>query len=712
MLSEFFLEPERWWHLVWVLPLIWGLQYYAFFRRKRALRAILGHHHNVQFREHMSINVSPFRRALRCFILVLIAILCVGAYARPAWGNNLISVTGAGRDIMILLDVSKSMLASDLPPSRLAHAKLLVEEVCKRLSGDRFGLISFAGNAFMECPLTSDRVSFMQILEHVDEKSIPVGGTNLQRALEVALKRFDSSETDNRAIWMITDGEELTGEMKQVLSSLRAKKIPVVIAGLGDPAIGSAIQITNERGEKRFHTDAQGNMVKTKLNETGLMALAAETKGVYVRSTLQDMGEKTIVNRLKDLTPNAHDTVNRKLPVERWIWFVAPALALLLLLLALHERKEKDDYKKIYSQTLGSLGMWGWVGGALVLMYATSASAQDSDSSFQEFNPIRLYNIGVDSQLNHFADSALDRYMEALSKPNLTSQLRARANNNIGVIQHARALEHMAEGVAFSRDAMNMESLDSSITLLDQSADKLKESADYYRESLKMDPAMDIQNQLLNLNDRKKARELKRNVEQLKKELEKLQQEAQKAQSSQSQQKQNPNTQNQKSAESQSQSAQQQAQKAAQQSGQMQNQQMKNALEKIQQEFQKMNDAQKQNNSSKADQHMQNAMQMLNQINPPKQDGDGKKQDSKSKNDKSKQSQDAKDSKEKGSKPDDKKSKPQELPVAETKNKDENMNEKAGNILLREMQAEEEEHAREILKKRFENQNDKVEKDW
>ena len=191
-------------------------------RKRRYLKQLLGKRAD----DPEAIHISFARRRWKlCFLLLgMICIVC-GA-ARPWWKQLPVTIRNSGRDIMVIFDVSKSMRATDLPPSRLEHAKFLLREIVKASPGDRFGLIAFAGNAFLSCPLTADPGAFNEYINELDTSSVPLGGTNIERALRSADRAFSGAESDNRAILMITDGDALSGNAERLLESLKKKKIP------------------------------------------------------------------------------------------------------------------------------------------------------------------------------------------------------------------------------------------------------------------------------------------------------------------------------------------------------------------------------------------------------------------------------------------------------------------------------------------------------
>ena len=153
------------------------------------------------------------------------------ATARPYWGFKLLPFSGSGRDILAVIDTSKSMLSKDIRPSRLAHAKLLLKNLIKGTQGDRYGIIAFAGSAFLECPLTMDRTSLYTVLDDINVDSIPVGGTNIEKALDVAIKAFKAAAGGYKAIILITDGDELQGNSPNAINALKKHKDTSVCCG-------------------------------------------------------------------------------------------------------------------------------------------------------------------------------------------------------------------------------------------------------------------------------------------------------------------------------------------------------------------------------------------------------------------------------------------------------------------------------------------------
>ena len=259
-------------------------------------------------------NVSFIKRRLRDALFIIGFLFLISSVAGPYWGSSLVKRPGQSRDIMVVLDTSRSMLATDISPSRLKHAKWFIQSLLEQTPGDRFGLIAFAGHAFLECPLTQDRNGILLFLNDINTDTISVGGTNIEEALRTALDAFKAAEGQHRAIVLITDGDELQGDSSNVLQDLSKRKIPIYVVGIGDPTLGSVIQIEGNK----FIADKNGNRVKSKLNEASLQRIAQSVDGTYVHSTVVHDGLQHIVDKVQKLVPEQQENNTISRPVERY----------------------------------------------------------------------------------------------------------------------------------------------------------------------------------------------------------------------------------------------------------------------------------------------------------------------------------------------------------------------------------------------------------
>lgn len=311
---------------------------YGHHRRRRRLAQVAG----ASLLPGLTASLDPGKRRLRLCLWVAGLLLLLGAMARPWWGSQLVPSPKHSRDLLFVLDCSRSMLAKDIPPSRLEHAKWWVRELVAKCPGDRFGIIAFAGDAYLECPLTQDSNTIHQFLEAMDTRTVAAGGTNIALALETAQKAFKAAEGSHQAMVLISDGDELEGDSRQAVEYFAKNQVPLFVVGIGDPERGAPIQVAAEnpreaanghagKPQLEFLRDNEGKMVVSKLNEAGLRFLSDKTGGIYVRSTAIAPNLLPVAERVRQLVPAEHTGGTEQRPIER---FHVPLLLAVLLLLA------------------------------------------------------------------------------------------------------------------------------------------------------------------------------------------------------------------------------------------------------------------------------------------------------------------------------------------------------------------------------------------
>jgi Ca-activated chloride channel family protein len=277
-------------HLLWVLPLIIWVYLYAAAKRKQALQTLL---QGELFSKRKPL-VDYAKRFWKVVLLVLAVLCIIISLTRPAWNKKETTVKRAGRDVVFVLDVSKSMLAEDLAPNRLERAKLAVLDSVEQLQGDRVALVVFAGTAVVKCPLTLDYGFFRMILETVSPESISRGGTMIGDAVRTVLDQvFDKRETKYKDIVLITDGEDHESFPVEAAKAAGAQGVRLIIVGLGDEHEGKRIPITDISGRKTF-LKYQGQEVWTKLDADTLRKMASATPGgryLPVATGTIDLGE-------------------------------------------------------------------------------------------------------------------------------------------------------------------------------------------------------------------------------------------------------------------------------------------------------------------------------------------------------------------------------------------------------------------------------------
>lgn len=318
-----FAEPEWLWLALLTPALLVGLHRYAAWARRRQLARVVA----PELREDLLRSHSPARRALKHGLLVATVALLGLAMARPQWGEQPEMMQALGEDILFVLDCSRSMLATDVRPNRLTRAKYGIFDFVQRHGRGRVGLVAFAGQAFLQCPLTFDYDAFGEALTAVDEKTIPVPGTDIGRALDEAFRAMEKNDR-RKILVLLTDGEDLEQGGVRTAQELAARRVVVFTLGVGTPA-GSSIQFVNEQGATEMVRDSKGSPVQSRLDETALRAIAEATRGSY--QPLGYLGEG--MNRVRHAVQASTDWPDasrmRKLGVDR---FHVPVAAVLVLL--------------------------------------------------------------------------------------------------------------------------------------------------------------------------------------------------------------------------------------------------------------------------------------------------------------------------------------------------------------------------------------------
>ena len=262
--------------------------------------------------------------------LVIVGLaLSLFAAARPQWGKTTEKMVERSRNVVIAIDVSRSMLAEDVRPNRLERAKADVADLIDSLEGDRCALVAFRRTGVVICPLTTDHGYLRSALEQLTPESAARGETDLGSAIRAALDALDPAADDHNAIIMISDGGDLRGEALQNAELAKKRGIPIFTVGIGDPKRGAAIPSEDGRGEQKF----QGQSVKVKLEEAALKAIAESSKGRYVPLATAGTAETTlgaIYRRFLRQVAAKEQNEEAERAAERYQIFLVPGLILLI----------------------------------------------------------------------------------------------------------------------------------------------------------------------------------------------------------------------------------------------------------------------------------------------------------------------------------------------------------------------------------------------
>ena len=336
-----FEHPNLLWLLL-ILPLALGTLFWFATQQKQKL---LAQFVSARLLPALTTGISPARRKMRFAFLILAVAFLIGALARPQRGYDLEEVEQRGLDIVVAVDTSKSMLTADIAPNRLARAKLAALELLRDAKTDRLGLVAFAGEAFLECPLTIDDTAFQQNVQAIDVNSIPEGGTAITSAIDTALDTF--KEKDHyKALVLMTDGEDNVDEAAVIASAKNAAKAGLKIFTIGiGTAEGDLIRVTDANGNSDYVRDPDGNVVKSHLNEPLLQQIAAITGGFYLplrgANTMDTLYERGLAPMPKS---ESKEKLIRRFH-EQYQWPLTIAMLLLLAEMFLPERSMQTATK-------------------------------------------------------------------------------------------------------------------------------------------------------------------------------------------------------------------------------------------------------------------------------------------------------------------------------------------------------------------------------
>ena len=255
--------------------------------------------------------------------------------SRPQIGAKLKEHETKGAEIMIALDVSNSMLAEDYSPNRLERAKLAISRLVDKLRDDRIGLIVFAGNSFVQLPITTDYVSAKMFMNSISTESVPVQGTAIGEAINTAMRSFSSQSEKSRAIIVITDGENHEDDPVAAAKQAAEMGVRVFTIGVGSPE-GKPIPMDGE-----LLKDKDGNIVVTRLDESVLQEVAQAGNGVYVRAGNSEFGLNPIIDDIRRMEDEKYSSIVFEEYDEQFMYFLAIALFFFVIEMLVGDRRSK-----------------------------------------------------------------------------------------------------------------------------------------------------------------------------------------------------------------------------------------------------------------------------------------------------------------------------------------------------------------------------------
>jgi Ca-activated chloride channel homolog len=431
-----FANPHMLWLLLAIPPALLAFFWWAGRARQRLLTQFI----QARLLPTLTIGISATRQKISIGCLVLAVVCLILALARPQWGFDWQETKQRGLDIVVAIDTSKSMLAEDIAPNRLARAKLAALELMQRARSDRLGVVAFAGSAFLQCPLTIDDAAFRQSVEALNVNIIPQGGTAIAEAIETALTAF--KEEDNyKVLVLFTDGEDHDSGALEAAEKAAKAGMRIFTIGIGT-AEGELLRIKDAQGGSDYIRDEQGNVVKSHLDERLLQKIAGATEGGFYLplrgaksiDTLYDQG-------LAKLPKSQHQEKFVRLYHERYHWPLAVAIVLLLVEMLFPERKREPKAKKTVASTAQS-PLRTAVAVLVLLLLPTALLASPAsalreykagnyDQALKEYeqllkrksdDPRLHFNAGAAAYRNRQFEEAAKQFNATLSSPDLKLQ--------------------------------------------------------------------------------------------------------------------------------------------------------------------------------------------------------------------------------------------------------------------------------------------------
>jgi Ca-activated chloride channel family protein len=427
-----FAHPRVLWFGLLLLPLLALFFWYTWRRRQELIAVFVQNKALAQLALGLSI---PRQKLRRIILLFAVAFLLLGM-AGPQFGFTWEEAAQRGRDIIIAIDTSRSMLATDVQPDRLTRAKFAALDLLKIGKFDRFGLIAFAGSAFLQCPLTFDDEAFRQSVQILQPGVIPQGGTALSEAIKTAREAFGTDADENHKILiMFTDGEDHEAQVKETAERTAAGGVRIFTVGVGTPG-GELLRVRDEQGSLVYVKDDAGNVVKSRLNEQLLREIATTGKGFYL--PLQGGNAMDILYQ-KGLAPLPTSERNSKLMKELKNQFYWPlAIGILLLIVEIFIPEQKRAARKAEPKAISAPAMAALI--LLVLVpqaHGSAARAQrrynekeykSALSEYQELiarkpnDPRLRYNAGAAAYQASKFDEAVKQFQASTASPDLDLQ--------------------------------------------------------------------------------------------------------------------------------------------------------------------------------------------------------------------------------------------------------------------------------------------------
>ncbi len=367
-------------HLLWFALVLVPALIAFFWWTARVKQKLIGQFIAARLIDALTVGVSAGRQKTRVVLLIAAVVLTVLALARPQMGFSWEEARSRGLDIVVAIDTSRSMLATDVAPNRLRRAQLAALDLKRLARADRLGLVAFAGGAFLQCPLTLDDEVFRQSVDALDVNIIPQGGTALSEAIAAAKGAFKKDNDNHKVLVLFTDGEDHDGDALDAAKAASKEGLRIFTVGVGTSG-GELLRTVDVSGRSEFIKDADGNAVKSRLNEKLLQDMAQETGGFFMLLSGANTMNVLYERGLAPLPKGDLASQQIKRPHERFQWLLGIAIALLLAEVLLPERGKTSTRSK--PQAAGAVT--ASLVALLLFLAATEAAHASTPAALKEY---------------------------------------------------------------------------------------------------------------------------------------------------------------------------------------------------------------------------------------------------------------------------------------------------------------------------------------
>ena len=446
-----------------------AIHYYIIYKKKRQVKRF----GDPELTRQLFLGVSRWRPEVKFWITMLALASFIVALARPQFGTRLDTRERTGIEAIIALDVSNSMLAEDVKPNRLEKAKMMVSNMVDGMRDDKIGLIVFAGQAFVQLPITSDYVSAKMFLETISPSMMSVQGTDIAEAINLSMRSFTQQEDVSRAIFVITDGEDNEARGVEAAKQAASQGVRVYVLGIGNPG-GAPIPIP---GTGQYIIDDEGNTVISRLSEEMCREIATAGNGSYIYVDNSSSAQKKLSEQVDRLAKAKMESQIYSEYDEQFQGFVLIGILLLLLDVFLLERESKSTW-------LSNLFHRGRPVAALfLLIFSLTAMAQTDRDYIRRGN--RLMRDSV-------YDKAQVEYQKAIEKDNTNPISHFNLGNALLYQNKAEdAMKEYETAARLEKDKTRLAQIYHNMGVVLQSAKQFDKAVACYRNSLRNDPTND-----------------------------------------------------------------------------------------------------------------------------------------------------------------------------------------------------------------------------